>query len=342
MEINTVSIIGLGALGILFGKQLKDNMGEEKVRIIANKDRIERYKKDKIYCNNEQTDFYYVDEEEKSEPADLVIFCVKYGALDSAISAMHNQIGNSTIILSALNGISSEEQLEEAFGKEKILYCVAQGMDPVKTGNHLTYTHKGMLCFGEKDGNVDSPKVRRVSQFFDKVNFSYEVVPNMYKRMWSKLMLNVGVNQTVALSFGNYGTIQKEGEERDYMISAMREVMALAPYVDIELTEADLNYWLDILDTLSPEGQPSMRQDMGARVKSEVGLFAGTVIKLGKKYGVDTPVNQKFYDLINEVEASYDSQGVIDEYGSIIGDSDGPTAIFVGLGNAQREKSNEN
>jgi len=32
---------------------------------------------------------------------------------------------------------------------DKILYCVAQGMDAVKEGNKSTYDNMGMLCFGE-------------------------------------------------------------------------------------------------------------------------------------------------------------------------------------------------
>jgi len=48
-----------------------------------------------------------------------------------------------------------------------------------------------------------------------------------------------------------------------------------------------------------------MRQDMEAKRHSEVEMFAGTVIQMGKKYGIETPVNQMLYNKIKEIEAKY-------------------------------------
>ncbi len=118
-------------------------------------------------------------------------------------------------------------------------------------------------------------------------------------------MCNVGVNQVVAVYEGDYGDVQREGEPRETMISAMKEVMALSEKEGISLTEEDLEYWLKIIDSLSPEGKPSMRQDLEAGRYSELELFAGTVLELGKKHGVSTPVNRKLYDLIKNFESKF-------------------------------------
>ena len=305
MEIKTVSIIGLGALGILFGNHLSKKMPKENLRIIASRDRIKKYESNQLYCNGELCTFNYVTPEEICEPVDLIIFTVKYSGLKNAIQAVSNQVGEQTIILSALNGITSEAIIGEAYGMDKILYCVAQGMDAVKEGNELTYHNMGMLCFGEKEPGIISQKVKRVSEFFEKMGVPYEAVTDMYKRQWGKFMLNVGANQTVAVYESNYSEILREGEARNTMISAMREVIALSEKEGISLTVADLNYWLKVLSTLSPEGKPSMRQDMEARRYSEVELFAGEVLELGKKYGISTPVNRKLYDRIKIIEGQY-------------------------------------
>lgn len=105
MEIKNVAIVGLGALGIMYGKHLVDRLGVDAVRIVADHDRIERYKKDGILCNGEPCTFRYVAADEPMEPADLLIFAVKYTGLKSAIANAKNQIGKQTIILSVLNGI---------------------------------------------------------------------------------------------------------------------------------------------------------------------------------------------------------------------------------------------
>lgn len=305
MKINTVSIIGLGALGVLYGHHLAKRMPKENLRVIADFDRISRYEKEHLYCNGELCEFHFVTPDEVTQPADLVIFTVKYSGLKEAIRAVNNQIGEHTIILSALNGISSEAIIGQTYGMDKVLYCVAQGMDAVKIGNKLTYDHMGILCFGDQEPGIFSPQVKRVAEFFEDMEFPHEVVTDMTRRQWGKFMLNVGVNQTVAVYEGNYGTIQRDGEARNTMIASMREVLALSEKEGIFLTEKDLDYWLSVLAVLNPEGKPSMRQDMEARRISEVELFSGTVLELGKKHGVPTPINQKFYDRITSIERQY-------------------------------------
>jgi 2-dehydropantoate 2-reductase len=306
MEIKTVSIIGLGALGVLFGHRLSGHMPHDDLRIIADPGRIAKYRSEGVFCNGEVCDFNYLVPGEKSSPADLLIFAVKFTGLKKAIEDAANQVGPDTIIISLLNGISSENIIGRVYGDEKVLLTVAQGMDAVKVGNRLTYKNMGMICFGDrKAGSEPSEKVRAVARFFDKTNIPYLVDTDMQKRLWGKFMLNVGVNQTVAVFEGDYGTIQKDGPARDTMIAAMREVLALSEKENVRLTEADLDYWLHILDGLNPSGKPSMRQDLEAGRKSEVGLFAGTVLALGEKHGLPCPVNRMLYERIMAAESRF-------------------------------------
>ncbi|EHQ89342.1 ketopantoate reductase family protein [Desulfosporosinus youngiae] len=305
MEIKTVSIIGLGALGILFGHHLAKRMPQGDLRIIADQERIRKYEKDSVYCNGERCEFSYIEPEEAGEPADLVVFAVKYNGLKDAVQAVKNQVGEHTIILSALNGITSETIIGQTYGMDRILYCIAQGMDAVKVDNRLTYDHMGMLVFGEREPGVISERVKRVAHFLESKAVPFEAVTDMNKRIWGKFMLNVGVNQTVAVYESNYGEIQKMGAARDTMISAMKEVMVLSEKEGISLIETDLEYWLNVLDHLSPEGKPSMRQDLEAKRFSEVELFSGAVLELGKKHHVSTPVNEELYRRIKELEGRY-------------------------------------
>jgi 2-dehydropantoate 2-reductase len=252
MEITKVTIIGLGALGILFGNHLAKKMPRGDLRILADEERIKKYKNDHVYCNGERCDFHYVTPEEYCEPAHLLIFTVKDEGLHAAIQAVRNHVDENTIIISALNGITSEAIIGTTFGNNHILYSVAQGMDAVKVGNKLTYDHMGMLCFGDQKPGIISESVKRVAAFFEKMDFPYQVDTNMAKRLWGKFMLNVGVNQTVAVYRSNYGEIQREGEARETMIAAMREVITLSEYEGINLTEADLNYWLKCIGHIEP------------------------------------------------------------------------------------------
>ncbi len=305
MEIRTVAVVGLGALGVLFGHRLAQPMPKGDLRVVADEGRAARYRRDGVYSNGEKCDFQYVSPEATGTPADLVLVAVKYGQLDEALAAVRNQVGAHTLILSLLNGISSEDVIAGVYGREKVVDCVAYGMDALKEGNRLTYRNMGKLCIGTRLGGPPIEPVLRVARFFERVSFPYEVDEAMGKRMWGKFMLNVGVNQTVAVFGPNYGAIQREGAQRDTMIAAMREVIALSRPEGVNLTQTDLDYWLHILSTLNPEGKPSMRQDAEAKRPSEVGLFAGTVIRLGEKHGIETPVNRMLWERVAEMEAGY-------------------------------------
>lgn len=305
-EIRTVAIIGLGALGIMYADRLGDKMDFNNLRIVADKDRIQRYQKEGIYCNGKKCHFNYVDNKADCEPADLVIFSVKFNGLQEAIDSMKKQIGDNTIIISALNGISSEEIIGESCGHEKMLYSAAHSMDAQKVGNYMKYDNIGRLTIGNRESGIISEKVKKTADFFETVDFPYEISKDMYRTMYGKFMLNVGVNQTVALFEGTYGTVQQAGEARDIMISAMKEVMDLSSFENVNLDDHDLRYWLDdVLTKVSPDGKPSMRQDMEARRLSEVDIFAGTVLKKAEKFGLKTPVNQMLYTKIKEREDMY-------------------------------------
>lgn len=302
MEINKVSIIGLGALGIMYSNYIASKMPEANLRIIADEGRIQKYKEQGIYCNGQPCHFNYLTPEEE-DPADFIIFSVKFGQLQEAIKSAVKQVGNNSIIISALNGIISEEYLAEAFGKEKVLLCTVQGMDAVKEGNQMVYHNLGNISIGTWDGHP-SPNLKAVLDFFDRVELPYHCPVDMQRQLWNKLLCNVGVNQAVTVYETNYGGLKTEGEPREVMLKAMQEVISVAQVKKISLTNEDIANWLKIINSLDSEGKPSMRQDMEAHRPTEVELFAGTIIRLGEQYGIPTPVNEMLYHRIKDMEAS--------------------------------------
>lgn len=301
-EIKTVSIVGLGALGILFGHHLSKIMPRDNLRIIADQARVNRYNKDRIYCNNEECSFNFVLPDDKIGPSDLILFTVKNNNLDEAIEAVKNQVAPHTTIVSLLNGITSEDKIGRYYGMEKILYSVAQGMDAVKNNNNMTYEHMGIICFGDKEPGYLSSKTKALAAFFDQHRVPYEIDHNMTRKLWTKFMLNVGVNQAVAVFGECYGNVQQDGQPREIMIEAMREVIPLSKKEGLDLNEKDIDYWLKVIDSLSPRGKPSMRQDIEAGRATEVELFSGTVLKLGKKHGLPTPINHLLYQKIHALQ----------------------------------------
>ncbi len=231
----------------------------------------------------------------------MILFCTKFHHLPEAIEEARPFVGETTQILSVINGITSEKLLADAFGEEKVLYCMAQGMSAVKLDNALVCKSEGFLAVGERSGAL-TERVGSVHAFLEQNGVRCIIPDNILHYMWGKLMTNVGCNQVTAVFEGDYGIYQKDGEARRMLLAAMREVITLAPYEGVPLTETDLDYWMELLDQLPPDGTTSMRQDMIAGRKTEVELFAGTVTELGRKHGVPTPVNDLLLKTITKME----------------------------------------
>ena len=297
MKIQTVDIVGLGALGVMYADFFTKKLGKERVRVLADKGRIERYRAETVTFNGKACDFNYLDAAKESRPAELILFAVKYSALEQAMEEAAHLVGEKTILLSALNGIRSEADLGRKFGKEKVVHCIAQKMAAMKEGNAAFCTNPGELALGVLDGGKEE-NLNVVKTFFDEIGFAYSCPADMRHAMWGKLLCNVGVNQTLALCEGTYRSVQQEGEAREMMKAAMRETILVANAEGVDLTEKDLEDWVAVIDSLNPDGEPSMRQDSKAGRKTEVVLFAGTICELGKKHCIATPVNDIFMEKI--------------------------------------------
>ena len=303
-SIQTVGIIGLGALGSLYANLFTDALGKENVLVLADSERIRRYRQDGIWYNGKLADFNYTDAAEVHTPVDLLLFACKFGGLQDSIETCRHLIGTDTTLISVLNGISSEQILGDAFSPEQVIWCTAQKMGAKKEGNRVTVSPVGELALGIPEG-MDDTHFRRLLPFLDSIHFPYVLPADIRTHTWSKLLCNVGCNQANIVFQCSYEALHRPGKPRDIMIGAMREVVLVANAEGVPLTESDVENWVSVIDNLPPEGESSMRQDGKARRKSEVELFAGTVCRLGRKHGIPTPVNDRIYTHVTELEAQY-------------------------------------
>ncbi|MEN6463721.1 MAG: ketopantoate reductase family protein [Syntrophaceae bacterium] len=303
-KIKNVAIIGAGALGAVYASLLY-GMDRESVCFIASGERCERLKKSGVAVNGRTFPIRVVSPDEKPDPAGLVIVAVKYHQLDEAVREIAGRVGENTVILSVMNGIDSEERLGAAYGMDKVLYAIALGIDALREGNSVRYTTQGRILFGEALNRDLSPRVQSVKDLFDRAGINYEVPADMKAVMWYKFMINAGINQASAVLRASYGVFQTSAAARELMHSAMREVVAVAGKLNINLAGEDMEKFDPVLASLSPDGKTSMLQDVEAGRKTEVEMLAGKLVELGEKYGVPTPVNRKLFTEIRQIENGY-------------------------------------
>lgn len=299
-EIKSAAILGLGALGILFGRPMADHSD---VVVIADEARIQKYEAQPGLCNGEPYSFRYVTPEQ-GKPVDLILVATKSTTLDSALPALKNLVGEDTVILSLLNGITSEDRIEALYPGH-CLWSVAIHMDATREGRNLTYKNMGKIQFGEKNGEI-TPRVEAVSAYFTRCGVPHEVCADMVLKQWNKLMINVGLNQITAAFGLNYGLLQGSYEAQAIMKEAMAEVIQLANLEGVPLPVDAHEVWTrEVLPIFAPAGMPSMAQDMRAKRHTEVEEFSGEVIRRAQKYGLPTPINGYLYFRIRKLEAAF-------------------------------------
>ncbi len=214
-------------------------------------------------------------------------------------------MGDSTTFLSVMNGLESEETIGSIYGMDKVLYAISLGIDAVRQGNEITYTRPGIHYFGEAENLCMSPKVRCVQEAFDKAGIQYEIPEDMLRMLWWKFMVNVGINQASAVMHAPYGIFHSNPDAQGLMEALMQEVVTLAKASHVNLTDQDIKDWYPVLNRLSPQGKTSMLQDIEAKRKTEVDVFGGKVIELGKAHGIPTPVNQTVFQIIKILEQNF-------------------------------------
>jgi len=302
-SIRTISLIGAGAVGAVYASKFY-TMDKNCISLVAKEERYDRLREKGLFVNKRHYLFNVIRPEEKTPPSDLIIIAVKHHHLEEAIRDISNRVGENTLILSAMNGIESEEQIGAAYGREKVLFAVAVGIDAVRQDNYVTFSQLGKVFFGEARNTNLTERVKRVRCILDQAGISYEIPDDMIRILWWKFMINVGLNQVSAILGAPYSVFQRSQVAKELIESAMMEVITVAKAAGVNLSEEDIQDFYSFLPSLSPDGKTSMLQDVEAKRKTEVEMFAGKVIELGKKYGIPTPVNQTLYKIIKAIEGN--------------------------------------
>ncbi|MBM4327332.1 MAG: ketopantoate reductase family protein [Deltaproteobacteria bacterium] len=300
-EIKNIAILGAGAMGAVYASRFFDASPFSTV-LVARDPRYSKLRAEGLAVNGKHYSIQVVHPDEAAAPADLIIVALKNHNLSEAIDDLKNLVGGDTTLISVMNGLDSEERLGSAYGMDKVLYAVAVGIDAVREGNSVTYTNPGKIFFGDPDNSHPSERVRRVQTAFERAGVLFETPADMMRMLWWKFMINVGVNQASAVLRAPYRIFQSSPDAQELMEALMREVIALAQRLGVNLVERDLDAWYAVLKTLSPEGKTSMLQDIEAGRKTEVEVFAGKVVDLGKRHGIPTPVNQTLLSIVRVLE----------------------------------------
>lgn len=301
-EIKKVALIGLGAMGSFFAPRLSEHFGDKDFYVIADGKRKEGLEQEGITINDINHRFQVRTPQDSRETADLIIMAIKDTGLDQAIKDIKNFVGEQTQILCVMNGVESEEKVAAAYGWDHVLYSYMRISIVMKDRRTNFNPDGGYVHFGEGLNAEYSDRVKAIQDCFNKSNIPYKIEEDMVKGLWFKFMCNVGENLTCALLGVPFGVFRDSEYANEIRRAAMKEVILIAQKKGIDLGEEEFNTPEKYLPKIPYNNRPSTLQDLDNGRKTEVDMFAGTVIRMGRELKIATPVNWMFYNGIKLLE----------------------------------------
>lgn len=236
-------------------------------------------------------------------PADLIIILVKSYHTKEAIESAGSVIGDKTMVLSLQNGLGNEEVLSETVGKERVLggrtYAGAGLVGP----GHVITGRKGKQTYiGELNGKT-TERVKHVAMQFNQAGLETAISSNIIGLMWDKLLINVATGALSGMTRLPYGGLYQVKKVVECATEAVSEGIAVAKAMGVELTiMGPKEIWLKAGENLPPEFKASMLQDIEKGSRTEIDFINGSVVRLGERYKIPTPVNRVLVAGIKGIE----------------------------------------
>ena len=296
-KIKKVLLCGLGAVGLTVACRVQKN-APDCLKVLLDENRLKKLQQNPMKMNGEEMVFDYVLPSEKDFKADLIIISTKFGGLDEVLNNIENFVGENTLILPIINGLKAEEKIAEKYGWEKVLrgYFICHSAERIE--NEVSQDGVFKIVFGSSMAD----KNNSVAEFFEFVDIDFENPVDILYAKWVKFGLNIVVNQCSCLLKMKFGEMQRSEKFITFAKNILKEVVELAECEGVCGSENLVDDVIKALFLMSEDGKTSMWQDIEAGKKTELELFAGTVLELGKKHNVSTPYNQVFYEMIKILE----------------------------------------
>lgn len=301
-KINTIAVIGAGAVGCYFINGLREKFGEN-LWVIAEGERKERLKKEGLIVNGIRLPLH-VKTAAEAHGADLVLTAVKYGALSSAVEDIEKVVGDHTIVMSLLNGVDSEEIIAEKIGQERIVYSMMK-ISSERKGNSIAFDPEKTqgVFFGEVNPEIGDERIRALEEVFAGTDIHYNICRNIIQDIWFKYALNISKNLPQAMINCGYGAYYTSENVKTLSRRLEDEVIAVAAAkgIDIARKEDSGNNV-----TVSPKARFSTLQDLDAKRHTEIDMFSGAMMRMGQELGIPTPYNEFTYYIIKALEEKND------------------------------------
>ncbi len=305
-ELN-IGIIGVGGVGGYFGGKLAHRFSARpdlsvNIFFVARGKHLEAIKKDGLIVKSPEfgsitcRPALATGSVNDLPEIDLFLICVKgYDLMDVAIS-MRGRVEENTVIMAPLNGADIRERLRNEIKNGVILpACVYLSSCVEGPGVVIHIGAPGKIIFGRDPDHPDYIP-HEVFRILEESSINYEWKDDANPAIWEKYIFIASFALISARYNRTLGEILEEPFLKEEVLGIMNEIYSIALKKKIGLSDRIVDLSLRKAAMFPRETRTSLQRDVHQKKgKSELELFGGTIVDLGKKLGVPTPTTARIY-----------------------------------------------
>ncbi len=239
-------------------------------------------------------------------PSDLVIICVKAYDTKSAITRAKPLLQEETAVLTLQNGIGNIEILSEIAGGDKVIGGITNLGATLLEPGRVRHAGKGETVIGRIDGKIPVA-IRSIREVFNKVGMETRISRDVKGLIWSKLLINAGINALTAITRLNNGRLIEYEGTRKILREAVTEAVRVAKRKRIKLIYDDPLAKVEAVCETTAANVSSMLQDVLKQKHTEIDFINGVIVRQAQELNIPCPVNALLVELVKTIEASYSS-----------------------------------
>lgn len=312
----TITVIGPGAIGCLLAAYLT-RAGEEVSLLDYRPKRATLLQDRGIAVEGEREAFHtpikataYLTE---IRSTDIFILCVKASDTAEVAAKLKDAIPPESHLLTLQNGMGNREKLSESFGSDRVFAGVTSHGATLLEVGRVRHAGYGEIWLGETSGTSSSQAggamLQNLATTMNRAELQAQVVDDIEPILWSKLVVNVGINALTAILGVPNGELLKIPTCQNVMDGAIAEAVQVASGCGIQLHLQKEIEKVRAVCNSTAANISSMLQDVKRQKKTEIDQINGAVVRMAASLGMASPVNEVLTALVRSLEEGYNVEG---------------------------------
>lgn len=320
----TLAVVGLGALGGPTAARLKSKTPHTVYGVTHRSESADHYRTNGLVVHWLGTkkmpvflDAVYHQATALPNDLDYIIVATKADALAELLPVLQPKLKSSGAILTYQNGYVLDEVLQFVPPQQVVAASVVWAAT-LKEDGSFDVTGGDNFRLG---GLPETPQhhIARLKELLEHL-FPVETSGNIRGTLWSKMCVNCCVTTVGAITGLRFGEQTRIKAVRKLFLANIAEIIHVGEAHGISFEPlngqlhprklSDLSSWppgfvkhaiLKRIGSRYKDSQSSMLQSLQRGRRPEIDHLNGLIVRLGQEHGIETPINRRLVDLIQEI-----------------------------------------